>query len=323
MSKRRFGLIGAGAVGAYYAGKLSQLPEVELHVLLRSDYQAAREHGIRIQSATGDFVLAADGLYNRAADMPRCDVVLVGLKTTHNHLLPDLLAPLVGPQTTVVLLQNGLGEEERLAEQVRAGAWVSGICRICAEKIGPAQIAHLDLGALILAGAAVATDSASRLSAAEAADQVAATCRQADISTTVVADHRRARWKKLVWNIPFNGLATVLRTDTRRMSEDPASGAILRELMAEVIAAANACGCDFPERLIEDNMRHTQRMQPFDPSMKQDFDHQRTLELPAMYVYPLQMAAAAGVSMPLVQALHRQLQFLERQYGTVASGASG
>ena len=105
-----YGIIGTGAIGGYYGGKLAHSGK-DVHFLFHRDYEYVREHGLQIDSCDGSFHLDNVNAYHSTADMPKCDVVLVGLKTTNNHLLPELLAPLLHPQTIVVLIQNGIGVE--------------------------------------------------------------------------------------------------------------------------------------------------------------------------------------------------------------------
>src|SRR5258706_10560342 len=109
----KIGVVGPGAVGSYYGAKLWRDGH-EAHFLLRSDYEAVRRRGVKIKSVEGDFHANP-----RAARAPEeigiCDLVMIALKTTANDLFPQLLPPLVGGNTVVLTLQNGLGSEEELA----------------------------------------------------------------------------------------------------------------------------------------------------------------------------------------------------------------
>ena len=106
----RYGVIGVGAIGGYYGSKLAYSGQ-EVHFLSYSDYEFVKEHGMQVDSCDGSFHLDEVNVYRFAEDMPKCDVVIVGLKTINNHLLPSLLTPLLHEHTVVVLIQNGIGVE--------------------------------------------------------------------------------------------------------------------------------------------------------------------------------------------------------------------
>ena len=103
----RYGVIGVGAIGGYYGSKLAYSGQ-EVHFLSHSDYQFVKERGMQVDSCDGSFHLDHVNVYQYAEDMPKCDVVIVGLKTTNNHLLPSLLTPLLHEHTVVVLIQNDI-----------------------------------------------------------------------------------------------------------------------------------------------------------------------------------------------------------------------
>src|SRR5690554_2094210 len=137
-------VIGAGAIGAYYGGRLAHAGHA-VHFLLRSDYEHVRAHGWTIRSCDGDFTLPAERLhvYHDPADMPRADLVLITLKTTANDQLPALVRPLLKEQTLLLTLQNGLGGDELLAETFGPQRVLGGLAFICANRGQPGEILHL------------------------------------------------------------------------------------------------------------------------------------------------------------------------------------
>jgi 2-dehydropantoate 2-reductase len=117
MNKRTYAILGTGALGGFYGAKL-QKSGLEVHYLLKSDYQQVSEQGLIIESKDGDFTLPQVNAYNHVDKMPRCDVVIVSLKTTQNQLLPNLLPPIVKDDGVVLVLQNGIDIEVEIAEIV-------------------------------------------------------------------------------------------------------------------------------------------------------------------------------------------------------------
>ena len=150
MHYQTYAVIGTGAIGGLYGARLQQAG-AEVHFLLRRDFEHVQTHGLRIESVDGDFDLPQVNAYRRASDMPSCDVVLVALKTTQNHLLPELLPPLVKEDSLVVMLQNGLGIEDAAAAIVGPERVFGGLCFVCSNKVGPGHVCHLDYGHITLA----------------------------------------------------------------------------------------------------------------------------------------------------------------------------
>lgn len=116
----RYGIIGTGAVGGYYGARLAHAG-CDVSFLFHSDYDYVRAHGLRVNSPAGSFTLGDVRAFSSPADMPVCDVVIVGLKTTNERLLPTLLPPLLGPDTLVLLIQNGIGLEEDVQRMFPTG----------------------------------------------------------------------------------------------------------------------------------------------------------------------------------------------------------
>lgn len=329
-SPRRYAIVGTGALGGFYGARLQQAG-LEVHFLLNRDYQHVQAQGLRIDSAWGDFVLPHVHAYNQVQQMPPCDVVMMALKTTQNHLLPDLLPPLLKPDSLVLVLQNGLNVEAEVAAIVGgnnaiAGAAglrvVGGLCFLCANKVGPGHIHHLDYGKISLGTYGHNYQPQGITSTLEA---VAADFELAGIPIQLTPDLLVARWQKLVWNIPFNGLSVILDATTQQLMANAATRHLANLLMQEVALGAQACvehrtalhpgekaiARAIPESFIQAMLEDTQRMKPYRTSMKLDYDARRPLEVETMFGNPLRMARQAGVDLPHINVLYQQLKFLD------------
>ena len=137
----KYGVLGTGAIGGYYGAKLAQSGQ-EVHFLLRSDYDYVKEHGLQVDSCDGSFHLDHPHVYNDTSDMPSCDVVLVGLKTTTNRRLKELLPPLLHEDTLVVLIQNGIGVEQDVQAMFPDVQLAAGLAFICSAKTEPGRVNH-------------------------------------------------------------------------------------------------------------------------------------------------------------------------------------
>ena len=298
----KYGVIGTGALGGFYGGKLAKVG-LDVHFLFRSDYEFVLENGLQVESVMGDFHLPKIQAYHSAKEMGTCDVVLVCLKTTGNHDLPNLIKPLLHSKSVVVLLQNGLGLEEDLSGKLPGVEVAGGLAFICSNKVGPGHIQHLDYGRLIL--------GSFNSSGSELLEQIVSDFTHAGVPAELSADLKFSRWQKLVWNVPFNGMTVVLNTTTDRIMANEAARQLAYELMLEVIHAANACGVPLKESLAKQMIEMTMRMKPYAPSMKLDYDFHRPMEIEYIYSKPVETALAEGFEMKKVSMLEKQLRFIQ------------
>lgn len=311
---RHWTVVGVGGVGGLYGGRLAAAG-ADVRFLARSDVDRLRTHGLELRSPWGDahvrdLVVAAD-----PAALGPCDVIVLATKTTDNAKVVSQLHPLVGPSTAVLALQNGLGIEAPIAEALGVPV-LGGLCFVCSAKASPGVVVHQDYG-LVTVGehldGGVAAGTTPRVTAIVAAFDAAGIAVRPAPSLAV------ARWKKLVWNVPYNGLSVVLDAGTDELQADPATRALVEALMHEVHDAAEACGHGFDASFVDQMLADTDAMTPYAPSMQLDFRAGRALELDAIYRAPVEAAAAAGRPMVRTEALWRQLAFLDRR----ARGASG
>lgn len=305
--KRRYAVIGTGAVGGYYGARLQQAG-FEVHFLLHSDYAHVREYGLTVESADRILTLGRVNAHQTVETIPPCDVVLVALKTTVNHALPNLLGRLAGRDSVIVMMQNGLGVEEEAAAVVGADRVLGALCFICANKIGPGLIRHLDYGEVVL-GEYRPDGRPGGIT--ERLEAIAEDFRSSQIPASCTDDLLLARWKKLVWNIPYNALSVILRSTTDRIMQNTHGRELVEILMREVATAAAACGKTIPEEFIAKMLGDTDRMRPYKTSMLIDFEAGRPMEIEAIYRRPIAAARRAGFDPIRIDTLCRQLEFLD------------
>ena len=297
----RIGVIGAGALGLYY-GALLRRAGHDVHFLMRRDFQVVSSKGLKVISPQGNFHLADIRAYRNSREIGPVDLVLVGLKTYANEQLVELTRPLVAPGTTILTLQNGLGNEEVLATAFDSQQIVGGVAFLCCNRGEPGTVHHLDQGSIRIAGF---FDGLSLR-----VEQLAATFSQAGIPCEACADLTRIRWEKLVWNIPFNGLCALTGLPTDRLLSCPETRQLITALMQEVIDAANRQGLSQPieaPAFIGRMLQVTAGMGAYRPSMMIDRQQAAPLELGAIYRIPLERAAEAGTPMTRVAMLHALL----------------
>lgn len=291
-------------MGGYYGARLHHAG-LDVHFLLHSDFDHVQAHGFKVISKHGDFSIPRPKIYRSVRDMPRCDVALIGLKTTANHLLPDLVPHAIQDDGVALVMQNGLGAEEKVAPLLKPSqAVLGGLAFLCSHKVGPGEIHHMDYDPVRLGefrGDGQPAGVTPRLSA------VAEDFRRAGIHVDIEEDLLLARWKKLVWNIPYNGLCVVMNCTTDRLMQHPRTRELCGALMCEVAAGAAACGRTVGEDFIQTMLSYTDKMVAYKPSMLLDHEQKRPMELEAIYANPLAAARARGVHLPRVQMLYQQL----------------
>ncbi|MGE8361484.1 putative 2-dehydropantoate 2-reductase [Pseudomonas sp.] len=305
----RIGIIGTGAIGGFYGVMLARAG-FDVHFLLRSEFSAVAERGLIVNSALhGPLTLHPVQAYRSVADMPSCDWLLVGAKTTSNAELAPVIAAAAAEGAKVVLLQNGLAVEDQLRPLLPDSLHLlGGLCFICVHRSAPGVVEHQALGGVNLGYHSGPADDGARQQIVE---EGAALFQAAGLDSTAMAQLDQARWQKLVWNVPYNGLSVLLNAGTTRLMGNPDSRALIEAIMQEVVAGAEACGHALPAGFAGKLLAATDRMPDYLPSMYHDFALKRPLELQAVYAEPLAAAARAGCPMPRIEALYQSLRFLE------------
>lgn len=309
--KPRVGIIGTGAIGGFYGVMLARAG-FDVHFLLRGEFSAVALRGLQLNHAVqGQLTLNPVQAYANGEDLPPCDWLLVGAKATSNPDLAPILISAAAPGAKVLLLQNGLGVEEALRPLLPESIHVlGGLCYICAYRSAPGVIEHQALGAVNLGyHSGPAADAAARQAIVE---EGSAMFRKAGLDSQAMPDLGQARWQKLVWNVPYNGLSVLLKASTAPLMADDASRQLIQALMAEVVRGAEACGHSVPTGYAEHLFKVTEKMPDYWPSMYHDYLHKRPLELAAIYAAPLAAAKAAGCELPRIEALYQALSFIDR-----------
>ena len=311
MADFKYTVIGAGAIGGFYGGKLANSGK-NVNFLLHSDYNHVMQNGFLVESVDGDFLLKGEKLfYDNFNDLPLADVVLVCLKATSNHILKDILPKITKPDTTIILMQNGIGQESLIAEYAPDCSLIGGICFICSSKIGPGHVLHSDQGRLAMA------EYKNDNSPAPISDimiDIARDFQASGIEVALEEDLLLSRWKKLVWNIPYNGLSVLLDARTDELMDNAVSRSLCWELMLDVLECADSMGRDIPQSFAEMMMDRTDAMVPYKPSMKLDYDNKREMEIEAIYSKAWELANNNGFDACRIRMLAQALTFLQSKY---------
>ena len=303
-----YGVLGAGALGGFYGGLMARAG-FDIHFLFHSDYAHVREHGLRVDSKLGDFYLPKVNAYSSPAEMPPCDVLLIGLKSTQNHLLRELITPIIHPKSIVLVLQNGLHVEQSAREILGPKRVAGGCCFLCSNKVGPGHIRHLDYGRIVF-GPYRGIDGKDKGPDQGILEAIHRDMVASKIEAHLTDDLTTTKWKKLMWNIPFNGLSVLLNASTDAIMKDSDSRALATRISEEVRQIACATGSPIDPSYVNWVIDHTDDMVPYDSSMRLDFNHGRPIEVEAIYGNALREAKRHAVHAPIVETMYQQLKFL-------------
>lgn len=304
MPPLKIAVIGSGAVGCYYGSKLARGGH-DVHFLMRADLDRVRSHGLEIRSHAEPTVLLRDeiSVHGDTEAIGPCDLVIIALKATANAALLTLIPPLLEPKTRLLTLQNGLGNEAYLATHFGEERVLGGLCFVCINRLAPGVVEHFSQGTVAMGRHGADPDTWTRA--------LAETWIRCGIECQLMDDLRQARWRKLVWNVPFNGIAIAAGgVDVSVILASSELSALAKALMTEIIGIATELGLVMPADLIADQFAKTAEMGPYKPSSLLDFLNQRPVEVEAIWGEAYRQGRALGSPVGHLETLYWLLKAL-------------
>ena len=299
-------LVGTGAVGSFYCGKLAEAG-ASVSFVCRSDYEEVKENGVAIKSLLGDFTFHPKQVVRHIKNYTGTpDYIIVATKVLPGIDVPSLIRDKVSGDTTIVLLQNGIDIETPVKNAFPANEIISGLAFICVSRESYGVICHQDYGRLVIGK--YPSGSSSR------ADQLAALFTKAGITCAIDEDIITARWKKLVWNAPFNPMSVLAGgADTREMMDSPETLKLAKNVMKEVLALAAAVNNRIPDAFIDQMIEDTSKMTPYKTSMLLDYEAGRAMEVEAILGNAVRLAEREKVPVPHLESLYGLLTLIDRK----------
>jgi 2-dehydropantoate 2-reductase len=298
-------IIGAGSVGAYFGGRLAQ-QGAKVTVVCRSDYNEVLKNGYNVKSVAGDFHFKPYSVLNSAADYQgKADYVLLATKVLPEINFKNLLEGVLQPDTAVVLMQNGVEIEAPVAEILpEENELISAIIYIGASRPKPGEVLHEGAGFLSIGN--------FPQGASEKVRDLAEMFHRAKVRCDVVEDIVKLRWQKLVWNAPYNPISVLGgHADTEVIMNNKNSAGLARAVMEEVCAIAKAAGHELDKNVVDENIDFTINFPPYKPSMLQDFENGRPLEVEAILGNAVRAADREGVEVPHLRTMYSLLQLVK------------
>ncbi len=298
-------VIGAGAIGCLYGSQLAKAG-AKVSVISRSDYDHVSREGIHIHSVWGDWTWKPEGVYPNSTDYqgPQQDLVIVSTKAYANMNVETLLSPVMSEKTTLLILQNGIEIEAPFKAAFPKTDILSGLAFVCVSKTGPGAINHQDYGRLVV--------GPYPKGHSKMAETLAQLLNGVGTKTSVDKQIQSSRWKKLVWNAPFNPLSVIEGgLNTQELLATSERESHVRRIMAEVCQVATADGYPLGPEIIEKNITETKKMTPYKTSMALDYEFGRPLETEAILGNLIHKAHDLGVKTPECEALYKRLIQIE------------
>lgn len=299
----KIAIVGAGAIGTFYGVKLAQAGH-DVRFLLRSDYEVVRKNGFEVHDCGNVFRVPVNA-HKTPESIGVCDLVFVALKTTANAHYSDLIAPLVGAGTRILTVQNGLGNTEKLCELFGEQNVLGGICYATINRTAPGVVKTNGRTLLWIAEPEGLPQERTR--------ELAAMFTSAGLAAEAQDSLAAMLWKKLCWNVPFNGLCIAGgNIDCAQLMASPELIELSWALMRELQAAARAIGVEISDSHLQKQVDVTVKCGAYLPSSLLDFRAGRPVEVESIWGEPLRAARAAGVPVPHLETLYWLLKKLCR-----------
>jgi 2-dehydropantoate 2-reductase len=299
----RFAVLGSGAVGGYFGARLARLGQDVTFIARGAHLEPIRARGLEMRSSRlGDFTAQAPAESDPGRIGP-VDVVIVAVKAYDNDTAYPLIAPLLGPETVVLTLQNGVDNVDQLAALVGAERVLGGTTYVATALEAPGVIVQTGVHRSIIFGEVFGARGVTRRVRA-----IADVMAPADIEVTAVADARTPLWDKFVYLVPFSGFTGAARLPIGYLWEHPQARdmfyAAAREVAAIAAAEAVTISPDRFETLREymDHIPPTTRS-----SLLIDLEQGKRIEVEALQGAALRRAAAHGIAAPIVATLYATL----------------
>ncbi len=311
----RIAIFGAGGAGGYFGGRLAQAGEEVVFIARGEHLRAIREHGLRVDSLKGDFVI----LPARATDDPvqvgGVDAVIVAVKAWQTPEAARAMRPMVGPGTMVVPLLNGVEAPAQLSAELGAERVLGGLARILSFIAGPGHIRHVGFEPYVAFGE-------MNGSASDRVERLRQAFERAGVTIEIPPDIQVAMWDKFLFITAFGGVGAVTRAPAGVLRALPETRQMLEDAMSEVLAVARARNVALPDESVARAMATLNAMPPGGTaSMQRDIMEGRPSEIEAQNGAVVRLGREAGVATPIHTFIYHSLLPMElRARGQVQFG---
>ena len=292
--------MGSGGVGGYFGAKLQRAGERVTLVARGPHLDAIKRAGLAIRSASEGDTVVKPAVVERLEGVERADAVLFCVKSFDTDDAAPRLWSVLGPDTPVLSLQNGVDNEDKIDAKLGAGRAMGGVAQVFATIESPGVIRHHAAGRIIFGELdGRISDRAERLRDAFARAEV-----PVELSRTI----RRALWEKYLLICAVGGTTAVTRETIGAVRGTPATWQLFRRILEEVAALARASGVDLADDAVDQIMKFAETIPPANrASLAQDVLQGRRLELEALHGHAARLGERLGVPTPAIFAVYAAL----------------
>lgn len=293
--------MGAGAVGSYFGGLLAKAGLDVTFIARGPHLKALQSQGLRVKSYKGDFSLPVKATSNPGEVGP-VDLILFCVKAYQTEEAARLCLPMVGPETVIISLQNGVDNEEKIAAIVGPEKVMGGVAYVGVRIAEPGFIEHSMVGRIVFG------ELDGKVS--QRAQEIEGLFQKSEVPAQATAHIQELLWSKLAWNAAFNAISTLTRTTIQEIVDNPNLKDISRHVMYEVASVAKAQGIAIQEEDLEKGLRLPPHGGDFKTSMLQDLESDKPLEVEELNGFVIKKGKEKGISTPYNYTLYALLKGL-------------
>lgn len=308
----RIAIMGSGGVGGYFGSLLARAGHNVTFIARGEHLRAIREHGLRVESVHGDFVVAPAQATDDPAAVGPVELVLFATKTYQIEQAAEAMRPLVGPQTAVLPLHNGLDASERTIAVLGRAPVLGGICQVGSYIAAPGVIQQVSQFRRVVAGE-LGGPVSPRVEA------IVAALKTAGADAEAAPDIQKIRWTKFLFIAPFSGVGSVARVPAGGIVRCPETRSLLQDAMLEVEAVARVAGVALDADIVPKTLAFCDNMGAGQTaSMQRDIMNGKPSELESLIGVMVRLGADLGVPTPIFRYFYAALLPQERQAGGYA-----
>ena len=286
----RIAIMGAGGVGGCLGGLLAKAGN-DVSLIARGEHlEALREYGLKVIRPGGEIVVEIEAT-DDPSEIGQVDLVLFTVKTFQNRHVITSLKSLMGPETSVITLQNGVESHEQLSAVLGASNVLPGAYWASSHILSPGVISE-DVGARVSFGAVDDTESLRAL-------DIRKVFRDAGIETELSPDPLRLLWEKFVVLSALAGITSAAQTRPKELLQFPDARKMFCDAMEEALAVGLAKGVDLPANLVQESLKYIDGLPDFQNSMHSDYEAGRPTELDALSGAVIRLGNQIGVKTPV------------------------
>lgn len=298
----RIVVFGTGGVGGYFGGRLAQAGEDVTFIARGEHLRAIRSNGLKVDSPSGDFVINPAKATDNVGEVGATDLVILGVKAWQVPEAARAIKPLVGPNTTVLPLQNGVDAVPQLVEALGSENIVGGLCRIVSYVVEPGHIRHAGFAPTIIIG-----ELDNRRT--ERIAKIDGVFKHAGLDTTIAGNIQVALWTKFLFIASFSGVGALANAPAGVLRSDPKWRALMQSAMEEIYTLAHARGVDLPSDSVAKVMAAVDGL-PDDAtsSMQRDIAAGKPSEVESQNGAVVRMAHESAVFVPTHTLIYQTLK---------------